>query len=431
MVEYNCEQNSHIPTGDHMHNHELYEELSDGQKAALAAWVDADFSPTAAASDLGMAVSSFNDRIHRMRKVFEKHGYASTVSSGLKDVCLDVINDCRTRGYIRAETPDGFRATKISQARKDGVVTREWVSYSREKSAVTPDDFEQLKKDLADSIPRSALKASQHAKGVKGITGKMAVYVLADIHFGMYAHADESGENHDIKISKSDVITAVQNLIDITPPSEEAMLLNLGDFFHANSRVPATPMSGNILDVDSRFSHVAREGVKLMRTCIDMIAARHKKINVVNVRGNHDPDAAMWLNIVMDAHYNDNKNVTVFPNDKKMISFPYGDTALFFYHGEKLARAHEYITGHPEHKKLHGDALRTYCLAGHIHHETVKTKSNIRFETFATITGKDAYHADNLYHASQNMVSIIYDQRWGEVNRSTVPIEKVRHDKPN
>lgn len=408
---------------------ELFSSLSDGQKQAIDAYVRSGFSPSVSADELNIGVPSFEDRMRLARKKIKKAGYPSTVSGGLKDTLQEMLQEVKGTGAINASAPQGFTVAKVSQETTGGVVSRQWVSYQKEKPSDSGADWEVLKADLRATTPRSKIKSRlMGAKAKKQMPQKMAVYVLADIHFGMYAHAAETGENHDIKISKADVLQAVQDLVDVTPPAEEAMLLNLGDFFHANSREPVTPHGKNQLDVDSRFSHVAREGVELMRTCIEMISERHKKVTLVNVRGNHDPDAAMWLNIVMEAHYGGNDKITVMPNESKMIPFSYGKTALFFYHGEKLARAHEFITGHPEHKKLHGNAVRTYCLAGHIHHETVKTKSNIRFETFSTITGKDAYHADNLYHAVQNMCSIVYDKNYGEVNRSTVPIERVRDE---
>jgi predicted phosphodiesterase len=408
---------------------ELFESLSPGQKEAVQAMVETGFSKLAAASVIGINKGAINDRIMNVKKKARKAGLPSKVGEGFYEMFDEMVRasdsqaDSSQQGVF--EDMEGFKLVRSSQMSRDESGNLRWQTYQREDQSDSGANLELLRANLASSIPAYEGKLNQKFKN-SALKDRMTVYVLADIHFGMYAWAEESGENHDTEISKLDVLGSVDELVDAAQPTKEAMVLNLGDFFHANSREASTPQGKNQLDVDSRFTHVAREGIDLLRRVTEMVGTKHEKITMVNVRGNHDPDAAMWLNLVMQAYYRDCPRVSILDNASKMIPYSYGDTALFFYHGERMSRAHEYITGQKEARKLHGNAVRTYCLAGHIHHETVKTKSNIRFETFSTITGKDAYHADNLYCAPQNMVSIVYDKKYGEVQRTTIPIEQVR-----
>lgn len=47
----------------------------------------------------------------------------------------------------------------------------------------------------------------------------------------MLAHRDESGEDFDLKIATRDLQRATKALVDRSPASEHALILNLGDFF--------------------------------------------------------------------------------------------------------------------------------------------------------------------------------------------------------
>ena len=65
-----------------------------------------------------------------------------------------------------------------------------------------------------------------------------------------------SREDYDTTIAKQDLIAASDRLIASSPASHEALILQLGDFFHMDSTTNATPASGNRLDVDTRFARV-------------------------------------------------------------------------------------------------------------------------------------------------------------------------------
>jgi hypothetical protein len=81
----------------------------------------------------------------------------------------------------------------------------------------------------------------------------MVVVPQGDPHIGMYAWAEESGHDFDVDIARADLCGAMQYLSDNSPPAETCMILNLGDFFHADNALSRTK-SGNVLDTHTRWS---------------------------------------------------------------------------------------------------------------------------------------------------------------------------------
>ena len=63
------------------------------------------------------------------------------------------------------------------------------------------------------------------------------------------------------------------------------------------------PPAGHDLDVDSRHPKVARHAARILRHFVGRALKKHEHVTVINARGNHDPDSAIWLNIVLDAYF--------------------------------------------------------------------------------------------------------------------------------
>jgi hypothetical protein len=86
------------------------------------------------------------------------------------------------------------------------------------------------------------------------------------------------------------------------------ILVNLGDFFHANNIKNETG-SGTPLDVDGRAGMVIEAAGRLYKRLITRMLESHKEVWIINVRGNHDPDAALWLNAMIKMYYENEKRV--------------------------------------------------------------------------------------------------------------------------
>ena len=130
------------------------------------------------------------------------------------------------------------------------------------------------------------------------------LYPLGDPHVGMLAWAPETGTHHDLAIATRELMACMRELVASAPPSERAIVCNLGDFLHAQDDSNVTPGHGNMLDVDGRFAKVLDAGHALLRGIVDAALRRHARVTVRNLPGNHDPRVAaelsMWLRAVYE-----------------------------------------------------------------------------------------------------------------------------------
>src|SRR3546814_14817310 len=100
----------------------------------------------------------------------------------------------------------------------------------------------------------------------------------------MRAWAAETGENFDLATAERLTFAAVDRISARTPSSHTALLLNLGDYFHADNGTNRTPRSGANLDVDGRFRQIAETGVRALIRCIERLLEKHQKIGSASCR---------------------------------------------------------------------------------------------------------------------------------------------------
>jgi hypothetical protein len=129
----------------------------------------------------------------------------------------------------------------------------------------------------------------------------LAAYLVGDPHFGMFAWEAETGESFDLKIAEATLTAAIDDLVGRAPPAEQALIVNVGDFFHTDNASNRTARSGNVLDVDTRWAKVLSVGVRAMRWCIDRALQKHARVRVINEIGNHDDHTAIVLSTVLAA----------------------------------------------------------------------------------------------------------------------------------
>ena len=139
----------------------------------------------------------------------------------------------------------------------------------------------------------------------------LTIYPLPDLHLGMYAWADEGGADYDVKIAVAQAMKSIDYLVQQSRPSRRAVVLGLGDYFHANDAKNVTPGSGHLLDVDGRWPKVFGAGARLATAIVNAVAQKHQDVEVVFLPGNHDPDAATSLTVALDLFYDGNPRIQV------------------------------------------------------------------------------------------------------------------------
>lgn len=252
----------------------------------------------------------------------------------------------------------------------------------------------------------------------------MSVYPMGDPHLGMYAWAEEAGEDFDTDICEQRIILAVDRLVDTQPSSCIGRIENLGDFFHSDTEDATTRRSGNHLDVDGRWGRVLRIGVRMMTHCIDRCLEKHERVELVNVIGNHDDQSSYCLSIIMAEHYRNEPRVFIDTTYSKFHYKEFGKVLIGANHGMIKPQALlEVMTS--DMAEAWGRTKHRFWHVGHIHHHKSIEVGGVIVEAFRSLKGKDAYEAEKGYRAGQDMHALLFHKEYGLVERHVCNIARV------
>jgi hypothetical protein len=331
------------------------------------------------------------------------------------------------RGYspnddLNHPTAPGFTTKRVSTAYgEDGSIKLQWHIQEPEKIALE-EMVAQLTEGLKDEL-KGIHKPIPKPKGTDDQL--MSAFIIGDHHLGMYAWGEEAGEDWDVDKSQKILRDAVDRLVAASPNASTGLLVNLGDFFHIQDTTNSTPASKNLLDADGRWGRTIRAGVQLLKWVIIRMLQKYKYVKVINARGNHDPDAALFLNVTLQTYFENEKRVQILDNFSKFVWLRWGKNLIVTHHGDKInyARLHEAVTRNL--RKEWGESRRTYCWLGHVHHQQVKELGGMTAESFGILPPTDAWHAESGYGADRSMTCIVLHEDHGEITRLRVNADEL------
>jgi hypothetical protein len=210
---------------------------------------------------------------------------------------------------------------------------------------------------------------------------------------------------------------AVDRLVSSAPPARAAIILPLGDVFHADDQSNQTPAHKHQLDVDSRYVKVLHVGIETFRHVILRALEKHEQVIVRFVPGNHDPHAIWVLAFTISAYFANEPRVTVDLSPSKFWFHRFGSVLIGATHGDTVK--HEKLLGVMacDRPQDWGETKHRYWYTGHVHNTTVTELQGVRCESFRTLAAKDAYAAGHGYRAGRDMVAIVHHRDHGEVER--------------
>lgn len=290
--------------------------------------------------------------------------------------------------------------------------------------------FDELDQETVEEIIKGVFKfdiprVPKINRGNDQLDGDLLTkYVLADVHVGMFAWAEEVGDDYDLKKAESLINETMDNLVDSTPKSKTAIILNLGDYFHANDQKNMTPGSGHILDMDSRFPKIATVGIRGIRYCIERALEKHEKVIYAAIPGNHDPDQTHWLTLTMMEAFRDNPRVEVRWNPRAWFQYTHGKNLLVAHHGDRT-NFNRLAMAVPEHfAEEWGKTYWRFLDTGHIHHQKEHELGGLLLRSYRTIAAKDAYAYKSAYVAKRSLVAHTYHKTRGEITANSVHLFK-------
>lgn len=241
----------------------------------------------------------------------------------------------------------------------------------------------------------------------------MAVYPLGDPHIGMLAWGRETGEDWDLGRAEYYFCRAFDRVITEPKRCGHGVIVNLGDFFHADNMDGVTTRSGHALDVDGRYAKMVMVGVKIMRQMITTALQHHKHVTVINCIGNHDDTSAIFLSVLLNAVYENDPRVTVEISAAPFNYIEWGNTLLGFHHGHTCKMQNlPGVMAHDQ-REAWGRTRYHHWMTGHIHHDSRKEIHGCIVESFRTLAAKDAYATWGGYRAGQDIRAMVFHKDHG------------------
>lgn len=358
---------------------EAVEKHGSNRKAALALGVDA---------------TTIDKALRRLRAVAASKGYAPEQN-------------------LTRKMPEGFKLDAFS-------------SYY----AATEDQPAQwLKGKLDKSAQDSALQefADSLAAGVKGLApvtlapaycnaDLLCVYPIGDPHFGLRAWVEEGGDNFSLDEAERLTCGAIDRLIASAPSAKVAVLLNLGDHFHADNQSNTTT-AGTVVDVDGRWAKIQQIGLRAMIYCIQRLLEKHERVIFKINRGNHDKHSSYALALMVSCYFNNEPRVEVDLSPAAVWYYQFGKVMIGSTHGDTIKGPMLMGVMAADRAEMWGQTKHRYWMVGHVHHSDKKEYAGGVVEYFRTLAAGDAWHNGQGYRSGRDMCLIVMHKDFGEIER--------------
>lgn len=312
--------------------------------------------------------------------------------------------------------PDGYMVRGVSTYYdEEGKVRGQWV-----KSQVDAERQAELMRAACEAMVADLPQIKPRAPGRDYLADLMTAYPIGDAHIGMLAWGEECGDDFDMKIAERVQCAAMDALVKASPATETALIVDLGDYLHADNRTGVTARGGNILDMDGRYAKMARIGCKVMRQGIESALSKHKTVHVLIEPGNHNDVGAIWMALALSQIYEREPRVLISTSPSRFLYHRFGKVLIGVHHGDTCKIPMLPGVMATDQAEAWGKALHRYWFVGHVHHQSVHEFPGCVVETFNTLAPKDAYATEHGYRARQNMKAIVMHKEFGEVARHTV-----------
>jgi hypothetical protein len=358
-----------------------------------------------------------SDRQREAVTAFEKYGGFGQAAKklGIDRVTLrEHVRKVQARAAIRGWSPENDMVKTVPEPYvvkgtstlydEDGKQKLQWVKTSLEHEKLIAMMREVVSEMRSDVKPVKPIKLQAKPQ----LDELLNLYTLSDAHLGMLAWHEDGGDDWDVNIAERVILDAFECLMECSPNSKHGVFAQLGDGLHSDGMVPITPSSGHVLDQDSRFHKVVRSAIRIFRTVINNLLAKHEKVTVVMAQGNHDPASSVWLQEMFSVLYEANKRVEIIVSPKPYYAIEHGDVMLGFHHGHKCKTTDlpEVFLG--EFRAMYGRTKQTYIHCGHLHSIKVIETNSAVIEQHRTVAARDAYSSHNGYKSGRSMNVVSY-----------------------
>ncbi|MBO9467072.1 hypothetical protein J7443_17645 [Tropicibacter sp. R15_0] len=302
---------------------------------------------------------------------------------------------------------------------RNGQIAATWIKTQKDGFSL-PDVLAAVQEAIGDQRSDAQVAPPK----TKADADLLNVFPWPDLHLGMFAWGDETGQDYDLRIAEDLVRKTFSELLERAASAQHAIILGLGDITHADDETATTRRSGNPLDVDTRHQKVLTSTIRLLIWAIDRALDKFPKVTVRLLKGNHDEQTAAALSVALAVFYQDHPRVTVDDSPSLWWFHRHGETLLGATHGHTCKADNMPGVMAAERPSEWGVTAHRYILHGHLHHRRVIENMGVPVECFQTIAPKDAYHAGAGYVSGRSMMGIAYHAKHGEWSRWQVNLTK-------
>ncbi len=260
--------------------------------------------------------------------------------------------------------------------------------------------------------------------------GLLLEIAIFDAHFGKLAHAEESGEDYDLKIAGERFTNAVEDLLSkVDVSAVTRILFPIGnDLFNVDNFTKST-FNLTPQDSDTRFHKMVKFVRALLIETIDKLSTI-APVDVIIVVGNHDTTVTYMTGEILDAFYYNNPNVVVNNEATLRKYYSFGNNSFMFTHGDREKQADLGMIFAAEKPHVWANSIYRFIQLGHYHHnKKINYLSNNEFQGFQiqilpSLSPNDAWHTGKGYSALRQAKAFLYDQQDGLIAELTHNVKK-------
>ena len=275
--------------------------------------------------------------------------------------------------------------------------------------------LERVKDAVSDIAPATPISQPKHAD-----KDLCTVYPIADAHIGMMAWERETGEAYNTDIACNRLREWVGRCVDLSPASERAVILDVGDLMHADDQTNQTPGNKHQLDVDTRYYRTVETTIAAMAAAVEYAAQKHKQVTVRILRGNHNPHSFIAVLFALRERYRGCKHITIECDPSEFWVTTFGRCLFAAHHGDKSKPERAVFFLADQFAQEWGGTDFRHFWTGHLHHHASRDIGGVQWEQLRPMTARDAYAVSHAYCARSQLQGITFHKERGEIQRVKV-----------
>ena len=367
---------------------------TDRQREVVEAWERCGRNSSRASSNLGITPATVRNMVHGVKATASAAGFSDAWDA-------------------TAHVPEGEYVTGRSIYLEDDSGNKAWLKTRRK---IEDAEREAGLKAFVDELTKGLKPAKNtHKKSPKGKSKDLLpAIIIGDAHIGMRGESETTRDREfNSRIASTEILEAIDSLVHAAPASEEALLINVGDFTHIDRSIPyPQTANGTPMDTDTHIEAIMRTAANTMIHGILRILEKHEKISVVMARGNHDSETSIAIAMVLAYYFSKDHRVTILEPKGFYHYLTFGSNLIAITHGDKAPGRR--LADMLPRLNVWSKTSHRYWILGHFHSKLSEQYDNsVVLERFGTLAPSDNWHASKGYRSPSIMNQIVYRRSGG------------------